>query len=249
MPPRYRRLAGPRRWAICRARCARGCRSCWSLGDALEQVFANGRAVHVGAGAIWLRVNKPRDLPGLALALKAWRGDRSPDGVVLTLTPDTHTDDTLTQTLRAHRQALSDTARLLATRVPGYVAVYQRLTQDNSPHWFGLSATSPLRDVRQFEGVCKRPKQKRERTTARGLKRARRASRRSSAGPGKSSTACCGTRASLHRRGRCTAQHGSTVAPRATVSRLRGKRICARTHASTQRRLPHRPRPGRCPSR
>ena len=123
------------------------------VGDALEQVFANGRAVHVGAGAIWLRVNKPRDLPGLALALKAWRGDRSPDGVVLTLTPDTHTDDTLTQALRAHRQALSDTARLLATRVPGYVAVYQRLTQDNSPHWFGLSATSPLRDVRQFEGV------------------------------------------------------------------------------------------------
>lgn len=123
------------------------------VGDALEQVFANGRAVHVGAGAIWLRVNKPRDLPGLALALKAWRGDRSPDGVVLTLTPDTHTDDTLTQTLRAHRQALGDTARLLATQVPGYVAVYQRLTQDDSPHWFGLSATAPLRDVRQFEGV------------------------------------------------------------------------------------------------
>ncbi|SAL70891.1 OmpA family protein [Caballeronia choica] len=123
------------------------------VGDALEQVFANGRAVHVGAGAIWLRVNKPRDLPGLALAVKAWRGDRSPDGVVLTLTPDTHTDDTLTQTLRAHRQALGDTARLLATHVPGYVAVYQRLTQDDSPHWFGLSATAPLRDVRQFEGV------------------------------------------------------------------------------------------------
>jgi outer membrane protein OmpA-like peptidoglycan-associated protein len=128
------------------------------LGDALEHVFANGRSVHVGAGAIWLRADRPQKLAELALALKAWRGDRAPDAVVLTLTPDTHSHESLTQTLRVHRQALSDTARLLATRMPGYVAVYQRLAQDGCPtsadaRWFGLSASAPLRDARPFDAV------------------------------------------------------------------------------------------------
>lgn len=129
------------------------------LGDALERIFANGRNLHVGAGAIWLRADRPQKLAELALALKAWRGDRPPDGVVLTLTPDAHTHESLTQTLRVHRQALSDTARLLSTPVPGYVAVYQRLTQDSgSPtpadaQWFGLSSSAMLRDARSFDAV------------------------------------------------------------------------------------------------
>ncbi len=118
-------------------------------------------------------MNKPRDLPGLALAVKAWRGDRSPDGVVLTLTPDTHTDDTLTQTLRAHRQALGDTARLLATHVPGYVAVYQRLTQDATVR---IGSACPRRRRCAMRGSskasCKRPKQK-ARATGRARPEAR----------------------------------------------------------------------------
>jgi outer membrane protein OmpA-like peptidoglycan-associated protein len=130
------------------------------FGDALEHLFANGRTVHVGAGAIWLRVDRPRKLAELAVAVKDWRGDRPLDGVVLTLVPDVHTDNSLTQTLRLHRQALSDTARLLGIRVPGYLAVYQQLTRGSSPgsdnpRWFGLSAAAPLRDAGQFEAILR----------------------------------------------------------------------------------------------
>jgi outer membrane protein OmpA-like peptidoglycan-associated protein len=141
------------------------------LGDALAHLFANGRNVHVGASSIWMRVDKPRHLPDLALAARAWRGDRPLDGVVLTLAPDVHTHDSLTQMLRVHRQALSDTTRLLGTRVPGYLAVYQRLTQENgpTPHWYGLSAEAPLTAVSQFDAVIHAAEAERHEPRAAGL--------------------------------------------------------------------------------
>lgn len=141
------------------------------LGDALAHLFANGRSVHVGASAIWMRVDKPRTLPDLALAARAWRGDRALDGVVLTLAPDAHTHDSLTQMLRVNRQALSDTTRLLGARVPGYLAVYQRLTQENgpTPHWYGLTAEAPLTAVSQFDAVIHAAEAERHEQRAAGL--------------------------------------------------------------------------------
>jgi outer membrane protein OmpA-like peptidoglycan-associated protein len=149
-------------------------------GDALAQLFNRGgdeRLAHVGDGAIWLRVNRPQDLPQLAVAVKQWRDGRAPDGIVLSLAPALHAgEDALTQMLRVARQAVSDASRMLGARFPAYIAVYQRLTTEgslrapqdvalgygtnalmsgNAPQWYGVSSATPLVDAQRFEDVMR----------------------------------------------------------------------------------------------
>lgn len=139
-------------------------------GDALENQFdrsaAEQRLAHVGDGAIWLRVDRPQNLPRLASAVKQWRDGRAPDGVVLSVAPALHAgEDVLTQKLRVVRQAVADASRLLGARLPGFVAVYQRLTAAGSPgeshasatlavpQWYGVSSATRLADAQRFEAV------------------------------------------------------------------------------------------------
>lgn len=149
-------------------------------GDDLPALFDrhNGqRFAHVGDGAIWLRVERPQDLPHMAIAVKQWRDGRAPDGVVLSVAPARYTDeDVLLQSLRVVRQATADAARILGSRpLPGFVAIYQRLTTPGIPRtldwafgssatppaqiqaaqWYGISSASPIRDTRHFGTIIR----------------------------------------------------------------------------------------------
>lgn len=137
-------------------------------GDGLAALFdrdaSRSRFVHVGDGAIWLRADRPQDLPRLAVAVRQWRDGHAPDCVVLSVAPGLHAnDDTLSQTLRVIRQAAADASRLLGVSLPGYVAIYQRLSDATDPastaspagaaaaQWYGLSAGSPVADIHRFD--------------------------------------------------------------------------------------------------
>ncbi|WP_433695078.1 OmpA family protein [Paraburkholderia phenoliruptrix] len=132
-------------------------------GDGLSALFDRAgdvRHAHVGDGAIWLRVDRAQDLPRLALAVRQWRDGRAPDGVVLSVVPAQHTGaDILVQQLHLVRQAAADASRMLGRQLPGYVAVYQRLTaapQDlATPQWYGVSTTSRIVDAARFEAVIR----------------------------------------------------------------------------------------------
>ncbi|MGU7770299.1 OmpA family protein [Burkholderia sp. MR1-5-21] len=132
-------------------------------GDGLPALFdriGETRHVHVGDGGIWLRADRPQDLPRLAVAVRQWRDGRAPDGVVLSVAPALHTGvDVLMQNLRVIRQAVADAARMLGTRLPGYVAVYQRLTTGpvdlTTPEWYGASSAAHLTDADRLEPVIR----------------------------------------------------------------------------------------------
>ena len=135
-------------------------------GDALPSLFDHGarepRLVFIGDGAIWLRVDRPQDLPEVALAMRQWRDGQPPDGVVLSVAPALHADaDALSQRLRVARQALADASRIVSVRLPGYVAIYQRMTRlapsdtHLAPQWHSASAGSPLIDAQCFEAVIR----------------------------------------------------------------------------------------------
>lgn len=135
-------------------------------GDALASLFDRGahkpRLVYIGDGAIWLRVDRPQDLPEVALAMRQWRDGHPPDGVVLSIAPALHLDaDALSQRLRVARQALADASRLVSVRLPGYIAVYQRLTNlaprdaNATRAWHSVSAAAPIIDARRFEIVIR----------------------------------------------------------------------------------------------
>ncbi|KVU56548.1 flagellar motor protein MotB [Burkholderia ubonensis] len=132
-------------------------------GDGLPALFdriGETRHAHVGDGGIWLRVDRPQDLPRLAVAVRQWRDGRAPDGVVLSIAPALHTGtDVLVQKLRVIRQAVADAARMLGTRLPGYVAVYQRLATGPvgfaTPEWYGVSSAAHLMDADRFEPVIR----------------------------------------------------------------------------------------------
>jgi outer membrane protein OmpA-like peptidoglycan-associated protein len=104
------------------------------VGDGLPEIFdraGEARFVHVGEGAIWIRAARMQDLPALSVAVRRWRDGRAPDGFVLSVAPALHSDvDTLMQQLRMMRQTVADTCRMLGARLPGYLAVYQRVTPD-----------------------------------------------------------------------------------------------------------------------
>ncbi|WP_121325062.1 OmpA family protein [Paraburkholderia sp. RAU2J] len=133
-------------------------------GDALENLFdriaGEQRMAHVGDGAIWLRADRPQGLPRLAVAVKQWRDGRAPDGVVLSVAPALHSgEDVLTQKLRVVRQSVADASRMLGARLPGFVAVYQRLTGAPMtlamPQWYGVSSATHLTDAQRFEAVIR----------------------------------------------------------------------------------------------
>ncbi|WP_419690416.1 OmpA family protein [Burkholderia theae] len=132
-------------------------------GDGLHALFDRvdeSRHVHVGDGGIWLRVDRPQDLSRLAVAVRQWRDGRPPDGVVLSVAPALHAGvDVLTQKLRVIRQAVADATRMLGTRLPGYVAVYQRLTTGPvdfpTPEWYGVSSATQMADADRFESVIR----------------------------------------------------------------------------------------------
>lgn len=132
------------------------------IGDDLPALFnRNGqeRFVHVGDGAIWLRIDRPQDVARLAPVVRQWRDGRAPDAVMLSVVPGRYADaDALTQSLRLARQAVADAARRLGSRpLPGYVAVYQRLTAAPAhlsiPHWYGVSSTTHVIDAQRIEAV------------------------------------------------------------------------------------------------
>ncbi len=134
------------------------------IGDGLAQIFdrEHGREqlAWVGEGAIWLRIGNPQSLPRIAVAVRRWRDGRAPEGIVLTLTPAAYgDDDALAQKLRLIRQAVSDATRLLGTRLPGYVAIYQRLgsrdEQTQTARWYGVSSATPFEDASRFEAVVR----------------------------------------------------------------------------------------------
>ncbi|MBB5464377.1 outer membrane protein OmpA-like peptidoglycan-associated protein [Paraburkholderia sp. CI2] len=132
-------------------------------GDGLPALFDRNheeRFAHVGDGAIWLRVDHPQQLPRLAVALRQWRDGRAPDGVVLSVAPALHVGaDMLTQKLRVVRHCVADAARTLGTRLPGYVAVYQRMTTCppglSAPAWYGVSSATRIVDAERFELVVR----------------------------------------------------------------------------------------------
>ncbi|MBB5447150.1 MULTISPECIES: OmpA family protein [unclassified Paraburkholderia] len=132
-------------------------------GDGLPALFDRNheeRFAHVGDGAIWLRVDQPQELPRLAVAVRQWRDGRAPDGVVLSVAPALHVGaDMLTQKLRVVRHCVADAARTLGTRLPGYVAVYQRLTTSppglSVPAWYGVSSATRIVDAERFELVVR----------------------------------------------------------------------------------------------
>ncbi|ASL42263.1 Outer membrane porin F [Burkholderia sp. AD24] len=132
------------------------------IGDALADLF--NREGHekglaqIGDGAIWLRVDRLQDLPSLAIAIRQWRDGRAPDAVVLSIAPALHaTEDALKQQLSRARQAVCDASRMLGERLPGYIAMYQRLTaigvSHGAPSWYGVSSATRLQDARRFEAV------------------------------------------------------------------------------------------------
>ncbi|VWD12019.1 OmpA/MotB domain-containing protein [Burkholderia contaminans] len=135
-------------------------------GDGLPALFdrdtASSRFVHVGDGAIWLRADRPQDLPRLAVAVRQWRDGHAPDCVVLSVAPGLHAnDDTLSQSLRVIRQAVADASRMLGTSLPGYVALYQRLSNadtatmpaagESAAQWYGMSTGSAIVDLHRFD--------------------------------------------------------------------------------------------------
>nr|WP_242431797.1 OmpA family protein [Burkholderia ambifaria] len=135
-------------------------------GDGLPALFdrdtTRPRFVHVGDGAIWLRADRPQDLPRLAVAVRQWRDGHAPDCVVLSVAPGVHAnDDTLSQSLRVIRQAVADACRMLGTSLPGYVAIYQRLSDANAAvepaagesaaRWYGKSTGSAIVDMHCFD--------------------------------------------------------------------------------------------------
>ncbi|CAE6854342.1 Outer membrane protein A [Paraburkholderia nemoris] len=134
-------------------------------GDGLDAIFNRGTdndlLAHVGDGAIWLRVDNPQSLPQFAVAVRRWRDGRVPDGIVLAIAPALYPDDdALTQKMRLVRQALSDASRMLGSRLPGYLAVYQRLTANSwepgsSPTWYGVSSATPITNASRFESVIR----------------------------------------------------------------------------------------------
>lgn len=137
-------------------------------GDDLPALFnwhdsrlAGERFAHVGDGAIWLRIDRPRDLPRLAVAVRQWRDGRAPDGVLLSVVPARYADaDVLTQSLRVVRQAVADAASMLGSRpLPGYVALYQRLTTRQAdlakPQWYGVSSATRIADAQPFEAMIR----------------------------------------------------------------------------------------------
>jgi outer membrane protein OmpA-like peptidoglycan-associated protein len=147
-------------------------------GDGLPALFNRNeeeRFAHVGDGAIWLRVDRALELPRLAVAVRQWRDGRAPDGVVLCVAPALHAGaDVLTHKLRLVRQAVADAARTLGARLPGYVAVYQRLTPDpvcgppgsanlGALQWYGVSSTTRLVDADRFEPVIRAAEDERQR--------------------------------------------------------------------------------------
>jgi outer membrane protein OmpA-like peptidoglycan-associated protein len=150
-------------------------------GDDLPALFDrhNGqRFAHVGDGAVWLRVDRPQDLPRMAVAVRQWRDGRAPDGVVISVAPGRYTDeDVLLQSLRIVRQATGDATRIMGSRpIPGYVAVYQRLAPEGirgtlqelvadhrpttqadrlTPQWYGVSSATRLLDTQRFASVIR----------------------------------------------------------------------------------------------
>lgn len=133
-------------------------------GDDLPALFNRHdgeRFAHVGDGAIWLRADRPQDLPRLAVAVRQWRDGRAPDGVLLSVVPARYTDtDVLTQSLRVVRQAVADAARMLGSSpLPGYVAIYQRLTTAPAdlatPQWYGVSSARRMTDAQRFESMIR----------------------------------------------------------------------------------------------
>ncbi|RQT20696.1 OmpA family protein [Burkholderia contaminans] len=137
-------------------------------GDGLPALFdrdtARSRFVHVGDGAIWLRADRPQDLPRLAVAVRQWRDGHAPDCVVLSIAPGLHAnDDTLSQSLRVIRQAVADASRMLGTSLPGYVALYQRLSNadaatmsaagESAAQWYGMSTGSVIVDLHRFDAA------------------------------------------------------------------------------------------------
>lgn len=150
-------------------------------GDDLPALFDRHdgkRFAHVGDGAIWLRVDRPQDLPRTAVAVRQWRDGRAPDGVVLSVAPARYTDvDMLTQSLRVVRQAVADAARMLGSRpLPGYVAVYQRLAAEGlsgtfsemtlghgitgptdllTAQWYGISSATRMVDAQPLETIVR----------------------------------------------------------------------------------------------
>jgi outer membrane protein OmpA-like peptidoglycan-associated protein len=141
-------------------------------GDGLPALFNRAgetRYAHVGDGAIWLRVDEPHDLPRVAMAVRQWRDSRAPDGIVLALAPALHASaDLLTQQLRVVRQATADAARLFGERLPGYVAIYQRLTPAPltlaAPQWYGVSSATRIQDTARFEPVIRAAENEAQRT-------------------------------------------------------------------------------------
>ena len=153
-------------------------------GDDLPALFDRHdgqRFVHVGDGAIWLRVDRPQELPRMAVAIRQWRDGRAPDGVVLSVAPARYADeDVLSQVLRVVRQATADAARMLGSRpLPGYVAVYQRLASEGirgvaqervrggrgheamtsadlrAPQWYGISSAIRMVNAPHFGTVIR----------------------------------------------------------------------------------------------
>ncbi|MGF6874686.1 hypothetical protein OKW35_004158 [Paraburkholderia sp. MM5477-R1] len=129
-----------------------------ALGNLFDRIAGERRLAHVGDGAIWLRADRLQDLPRLAVAVKQWRDGRAPDGVVLSVAPALHAgEDVLTQNLRVVRQSVADASRMLGVRLPGFVAVYQRLTNAPAtltmPQWYGVSSATRLADASRFEAV------------------------------------------------------------------------------------------------
>lgn len=129
-----------------------------ALGNLFDRIAGERRLAHVGDGAIWLRADRLQDLPRLAVAVKQWRDGRAPDGVVLSMAPALHaSEDVLTQHLRVVRQSVADASRTLGARLPGFVAVYQRLsnapTTLATPQWYGVSSAARLTGAQRFEAV------------------------------------------------------------------------------------------------
>lgn len=133
-------------------------------GDALAALFDRSagekRLVFIGDGAIWLRVDRPQALPEVALAMRQWRDGQPPDGIVLSIAPALHADaDALSQRLRVVRQARADASRVVNARLPGYVAVYQRLVRlaprdaNAARQWHCVSSSAPIADAQRLEAV------------------------------------------------------------------------------------------------
>jgi outer membrane protein OmpA-like peptidoglycan-associated protein len=106
------------------------------MGDGLPLLFSDDKSkvlASVRDGAIWVRVDHLKDLAPLALTLTRWRQGKSPDALVLSLAPAVHANQAaLIQELRLIRQSCNDVWRKLGMRLPGYLAVYQRMTPLNS---------------------------------------------------------------------------------------------------------------------